>query len=80
MARLAPRSARGARLELRPPAVRPSAAGRKRKQIDAGGCNEVDDSGSATSKQSGGKRAVPKRAAALRMQARQRRSKFLSEA
>ncbi|CAK0904383.1 unnamed protein product [Prorocentrum cordatum] len=80
VARLTPRSAREERLELSPPAVRPSAAGRKRKQIDVCGCNEVDDSGSTTSEQSGGKRAVPKRAAALRKKARQRRSKFLSEA
>ncbi|CAK0903313.1 unnamed protein product, partial [Prorocentrum cordatum] len=77
--RLIPRAARGARLELCPPALRPSATGRKQKQMDAGCCNEVDDSGSTASEQSGGKRAVPKRAAALRKKTRQRRSKFLSE-
>ncbi|CAK0815512.1 unnamed protein product, partial [Prorocentrum cordatum] len=69
-----------ARLGLSPLAVRPSATGRKRKLMGAGGRNEVDDSGGATSEQGGGERAVPKRAAALRKKARQRRSKFLSEA
>ena len=80
ISRLTPRSAREARLELSPPAVRPSAAGRKRKRIDVGCCNEVDDSGSTTSEPRGGRRAAGKREVTLKKKARQRRSKFLSEA